>query len=87
MSDFEMCPVGTLQRLAQVEAVLRSLWLCFEVTELERSKYKAEREALKADNERLSRIVAAASWHHAQEEHNALRAEPVQRNDEGERGL
>lgn len=46
--NFEVCPVGTLQRLAQVEADLRSMRLCFEVTELERSKYKAEREALLA---------------------------------------
>lgn len=36
---------------------------------------EAERDALKAENERLSWIVNAASWHRAQEEHNALRAE------------
>lgn len=73
--NFEVCPVGTLQRLAQVEADLRSMRLCFEVTELERSKYKAERDALKAENERLNGMLSAANWHRAQEEHNALRAE------------
>ncbi len=35
---------------------------------------EAEREALKAENERLNGMLSAASWHRAQEEHNALRA-------------
>ena len=36
---------------------------------------EAERDALKAENERLYGMLSAASWHRAQEEHNALRAE------------
>lgn len=51
--NFEVCPVGTVARLAAVEA---------------------EREALKADNERLNAMLSAANWNRAQSEHNALRA-------------
>lgn len=36
---------------------------------------EAERDALKAENERLNGMLSAANWNLAQEEHNALRAE------------
>ncbi len=48
---------------------------CLRRQHAEIEALNAERDALKTENDRLSRIVAAANWHRAQEEHNALRAE------------
>lgn len=64
-----------INALSVAEAEVLSMRRCFEVTEQQRDRYKAERDALKAENERLNGMLSAANWHRAQEEHNALRAE------------
>jgi hypothetical protein len=56
MSDFEVCPIGTVARLAAVEAELRSMHRCFGVTERARDKYKAERDALQVFAHRMLKI-------------------------------
>ena len=56
--NFEVCPIGTLQRMAQVEAEVLSMRRCFEVTEQQRDRYKAERDALRAALEKIATVNA-----------------------------